>query len=139
MKRHFLTLVSLLVLLTGCETLDSGPSHVTYNDLVLSSAGEAVTLPGSAILSAKLLVDPNSDNRYKIAIVLNSAGTDLFTHVTERAVGKKLSISASGKTILSATIMAPIPDGRLTVTGYTRQEATRIVDAMVSKTDKGNP
>jgi len=134
MKRHLLVFLSLLALLTGCGTFDLSPSHVTYNDLVLSSAGEAVTLPGSAILSAKLLVDPTGDDRYKIAIVLNGDGTNLFTHVTERAVGKQLLVSAAGKTILSATIMAPIPDGRLTVTGYTRQEANRIFDSMVKKT-----
>jgi len=133
MKPRLFSLVLLLTLLTACETFDPSPSNLAYNDLLLSSDGQDFTLPGADILNVKLLIDPAVEGGYKIIIVLSQDGTSLFADVTQKALDKKLSISSSGRAILSATVMAPVSDGRIVVSGYQRDEAKRIVDALVKK------
>jgi hypothetical protein len=139
MKTLLFPLVLFLTLLTACETFDQGPSDVAYNDLLLATDGQAFTLPGSDILNAKLLIDPTVDGGYKIIILLSKEGTAVFADATEKALDKQLSISAAGRTILSATVMTPISDGRIVVSGYQRDEAKRIIDALIDSHPKKVP
>jgi preprotein translocase subunit SecD len=123
--------LSLTVLLAGCETL--APRTPVYSDLHLSCEGLAATLPGTEVASAAISEEAETVGRWKVAIVLKKNGAAVFADLTKKAVGKQLVIRASGKTILSATMMQPIVDGRITVTGYRLQEASEIVDALTKK------
>lgn len=129
MKRGFFFL-SLLALLASCQTFRY-PWEVAYNDLQLSTDDQNTTLPGSSILTVKAVEESSLPHGWKVVIILTGRGTIAFSLITELSVGKQLSIHSKGQPILSATIVAPIPDGKITVAGYTREEAQRIVEALV--------
>ena len=131
MKRHLFLLSALLILLAACQT--AAPPPIVYNDILLSSDDGDTVLPGTDILSVKLQYDDMVPNGVKIAILLTKEGSATFADITKRNLGKLLAMTVSQRPILSATIMAPILDGRIVVTGSSREDAAAIVDALVKK------
>jgi len=98
---------------------------------MFSCGEETVVFQGSDIRSIKLKQD--RVGIISIIIELNEDGTLKFADLTKRNVQNELTMSVSGRTILSARLLEPILDGKMRLSGYQEREAEEIYKSLVKK------
>lgn len=127
MKKSGILVAMLVLTLAGCRTPPVAFRGVSYNDILLSCGEEKAILAGANILNVHTEGDKYLKGRWIVSIELNAEGSRQFGDITGRNLGKKLTLSVGGRTILAATIAEPIPGGKIDITGYSRDEAADIV------------
>jgi preprotein translocase subunit SecD len=133
MEKKGILAALMMLAFFGCRTIPAALPPQAYNDILLSCADERAVLPGANILSVSSEEDKFLRGRWLVRIELNSEAAKEFGDITRRNVGKKLTLSVGGTTILTATIMEPIYGGEITITSYSRDEAAKLL-AMFRKT-----
>jgi preprotein translocase subunit SecD len=128
MRLRGLLLALPLFLLASCQSPPAAFRGPAYNDILLSCGEERSVLPGAYILSVRSEADKLIRGRWLVRIKLTAEGSRQFADITGRNIGKKLSLGVGGLTILTATIMEPIPGGEISISSYSRAEADRLVD-----------
>ena len=131
MRKYVLAFLLCSPLFIGCQTLATSNKSTEYNDIVFSCGEETVVFQGSDIRSIMLKKD--RVGIISIIIELDEDGTLRFADLTKRNVQKELTMSVSGRTIVSAKLLEPILDGKMRLSGYQEIEAEEVYKSLIKK------
>jgi preprotein translocase subunit SecD len=75
------------------------------------------TMDGSVITDAKVNLNKRT-NRYNVDLFLNSQGARIWEDLTERNIGKPITITVDGQVIFAPVVQEKMTGGRITIDGH---------------------
>ena len=101
-----------------------------------------VTLPGREVWVGDVVLDlppasiqtvgleTDADGGTAISLWLSDEATQAFAALTAESIGKALAVVHAGRVLTAPVVMAPVPNGLVTIAGLDPDEAERLADAI---------
>lgn len=132
-KIRFLVIFCVILFFASCQTTNNINQKTKYNDIIIISNDVQTIIDGDNIVSVKKQEHPTTKDQYMVIIKFDDYAKEIIKTLTTKYLGKKMSIFVAETELITATVMEPIADGMVCISGMENNKTEKILNLILKE------